>query len=208
MAQAGASRSHVPSDRAPIPPALAPAPASRNSADPKSFCGVCLSASQISRSFMPAAIKPWTVSNSSADRTCAPLTLVPRPTQEGPPTVILVSRAVLSATRGRDETGRHDGFRCHCSKERVGSSPSARTTQLSSRAEIAATVAVRRVPTAVTAISATPLCAPRRTSRRDCRHGCGSTRTHSRHGNLGDAFGRCLLTCPASAPLSFDRRVR
>ena len=54
-------------------------------------------------------------------------TSIPRQSEWAAPTVSELGNRYDLPARGRGEIGIHDGFRCHCSKEREGSSPSART---------------------------------------------------------------------------------
>jgi hypothetical protein len=74
----------------------------------------------IAQSFMPVAMRRWTSLNSSATSR--------HQRRKGDRQFGVRTKRYDWRRRGRDEIGKHAGFRCPCSKEFVGSSPTARTS--------------------------------------------------------------------------------
>ena len=82
----------------------------------------------IAQSFIPAAISRCTVSNSSIQRTTPfPVVSDEAKLRETADRFEDWSDGTIARHCGRGEIGNRAGFRCPCSKELEGSSPSART---------------------------------------------------------------------------------
>ena len=98
-------------------------------ANPAPLFAVCPISRAMAQSFMPAAIETLHV----VELVCRPHHRALRRTASNVETATdspLMRERVRSPRCGRGEIGERAGFRCQCSKERVGSSPTARTLYL------------------------------------------------------------------------------